>query len=270
MKLKMKGWRVAALCASAALVAMLASCGGGSEPQTFFASRLLAFGDESSVINPDQSKYTINALIAGSSTVYDCTSNPIWIQSLASIYGLFFPQCPDVSGIAPASRIYATAGATVADLSTQIDNALNDSSITSADMVTVLVGTNDIVAQFNQYPNVGEDVLLDNLDAAGTALAAQVNRLAAMGARVIVSTVPNIGLTPFAGDRSVGSTNPNPTLLRELNIELPLLLLVFCFGAVMREGNAENSLTAFFKAGRIGMYAILVGSLLVLFFRRKL
>ena len=50
---------------------------------------------------------------------------------------------------------------------------------------------------------------------------------------------------------------------------LPLLLLVFCFGAVAREGNTENSLSQFFKAGRIGMYAILLGSILVLFFRRK-
>ena len=50
---------------------------------------------------------------------------------------------------------------------------------------------------------------------------------------------------------------------------LPLLLLVFCFGALAREGNTNNSLSAFFISGRIGMYAILLGSIMVLFFRRK-
>lgn len=62
---------------------------------------------------------------------------------------------------------------------------------------------------------------------------------------------------------------PFPPVMANILKILPLLLLVFCFGAVMREGNAETTLSQFFKAGRIGMYAILVGSILVLFFRRK-
>jgi hypothetical protein len=67
-----------------------------------------------------------------------------------------------------------------------------------------------------------------------------------------------------------GFTYAFPPVIANLFKILPLLLLVFCFGAIMREGNADNSLVQFFKAGRIGMYAILVGSILVLFFRRKL
>jgi outer membrane lipase/esterase len=218
MKSTLNGWRVTALCAGALVAALLASCGGGGTQQTFFASRVLAFGDEHSVINTDQSKYTINALLAGSSTALDCNSNPLWIQSVAAIYGLLFPQCPDISGIEPVSRIYATNGAMVADLSTQIDAALNETGINSGDLVTVLVGENDIVAQFNQYPTVGEDTLLANLDAAGVELANQVNRLAGLGARVLISTAPNIGLTPFAGDRSAGSTDSNPALLSRLSV----------------------------------------------------
>ena len=66
-----------------------------------------------------------------------------------------------------------------------------------------------------------------------------------------------------------GLAYPFPPVMVNILKILPLLLLVFCFGAVMREGNAENSLSLFFKAGRIGMYAILLGSMLVLFFRRK-
>ena len=60
-----------------------------------------------------------------------------------------------------------------------------------------------------------------------------------------------------------------PAVVANIFKILPLLLLVFCFGAIMREGDAENSLSSFFKAGRPGMYAILLGSILVLFFRRK-
>ena len=66
-----------------------------------------------------------------------------------------------------------------------------------------------------------------------------------------------------------GLTYIMPAVVANIFKILPLLLLVFCFGAIMREGDAENSLSSFFKAGRPGMYAILLGSILVLFFRRK-
>ena len=130
-----------------------------------------------------------------------------------------FPQCNNNGTPDPASRIYATNGAMVADITTQIDMLLNnDGGFGTNDLVTVLVGANDIVAQFQQYPATGEDVLTANLTAAGTALATQVNRIAAYGARVLIVTVPNIGLTPFGGDRSVGSTDGNPALLSRLSI----------------------------------------------------
>jgi outer membrane lipase/esterase len=196
--------------------ALLASCGGGEQVQRFNASRVIALGDEFSVINADGSKYTVNALVAGSTTQFDCASNPIWIQSVASIYGLVFPQCPGTVAD-PASRIYAAAGATVADVSTQIDAHLLNGGFTDADLVTVFAGANDVVAQFRQYPAVGEDQLGANLSAAGAALAAQVNRLAGYGARVLIVTVPDMGLTPFAGDRSAGSTDGNPALLSRLS-----------------------------------------------------
>lgn len=219
MKLNVFGFVRAAACAGTlASLALLSSCGGGTPTETFFANRVISFGDETSVINPDGSKYSVNALMAGSTTLVDCTSNPIWIQALATTYGLVFPQCPGTSTIDdPVSRIYAFNGALVADLETQIDSALNNGGFTDQDMVTVLIGQNDVVQQFNQYPNVGEEQLLLNLDAAGTALAAQVNRIAALGPRVLISTIPNMGLTPFAGDRSPGSTNGNPGLLTRLS-----------------------------------------------------
>ena len=205
-----------ALLAGVLATALLASCGGGSQTSTFTASRVIAFGDESSVINANGSKYTINALASSSSTAFDCTTSPLWIQSLAAIYGLTFPQCPSLVAD-PTSRIYATPGARVVDLSTQIDQQILNGGFVSTDMVTVLIGANDVIDQFTQYPAISEDQLLANVDAAGVELANQVNRLAGLGAKVLISTIPDMGLTPYAGDRTAGSTNGNPAILSALS-----------------------------------------------------
>jgi outer membrane lipase/esterase len=229
MKLKVHGLARLALYASAVVVAaLLASCGGGQQVQPFIASRVIAFGDESSVINADRSKYTVNALVPGTTNTLDCVANPLWIQSVALYYGLTFPQCPAINETdQPASRIYATVGATSADVPKQIQAFLtNEGSFNSAgDMVTLFVGANDILAQFAQYPGVGEATLAANLTAAGVALATQVNSLAASGVRVLISTAPDMGLTPFSGDRSVGSTNTNPALLSRLSLDFNNALL---------------------------------------------
>lgn len=207
----------AAVCAGMlAASALLASCGGGEQVAAFHASRVIAFGDEFSVINADGSKYTVNALVSGSTTQLVCNTNAVWIQSVAAMYGLVFPQCPGLA-TDPQSRIYAANGAVVADLTVQIDTHLSNGGFAAGDLVTVLVGANDVVAQFQQYPTVGEDQLGANLSAAGKALAVQVNRLADYGAKVLIVTIPDMGLTPFAGDRSVGSTNANPALLTRLS-----------------------------------------------------
>ena len=213
----------AGLLASAAL---LAACGGGEQVQRFYPSRVLAFGDETSVINANGTKYTVNALVSGSTTQVDCSSNPIWIQSLAANYGLVFPECRGTTVTDPTSRIYAANGAKVADIAAQIDTHLaNGGGFVNGDMATVLVGANDVIAQFQQYPAVGEDQLSANLVAAGVALADQVNRLAALGVKVLIVTIPDMGRTPFAGDRSAGSTNGNPALLTRLSTKFNDALL---------------------------------------------
>ena len=214
---KLNGMGRAALLAGVLASSLLASCGGGEQVQTFVPTRVIAFGDESSIINTNGSKYTVNALVSGSATAIDCSGNPIWIQSVAAAYGMVFPQCNPNAVLDPVSRTYAVNGAKVADLSAQIDLQLAAGGFVAGDLVTVLVGPNDIVAQFAQYPATGQDQLLANVDAAGTELAAQVNRLADLGAKVLISTVPDMGRTPYAGDRSVGSTNSAPALLRSLS-----------------------------------------------------
>ena len=219
MKLNANRIQPVALCAGLLLASgLLVSCGGGgTQANTFVAKRVIAFGDEMSVINAaDGSKYTVNAVLTTDNTKFDCASNPIWVQSVAAQYGLVFPQCKgDVP--APASRIWATNHATVADLATQIANQANDGGFAADDLVTVLIGANDIVAQFNTYPDVPESQLISNLKDAGATLAAQVNSLAERGAKVLVSTTPDFGRAPIAGDRSSGSTNINPGVLTRLS-----------------------------------------------------
>ncbi len=224
--------RSATLGALVAGAALLASCGGGSQVQTFNASRVIAFGDETSVINTDGSKYTVNAVImdttvspAVPTTAIDCAANPIWTQAVATAYGLVFPQCNPKAVAAPVSRIYAANGARVADLSVQIDQQVASGGFVETDLVTILVGANDVVAQFAQYPTVGEAQLADALDAAGKAVAAQVNRVAGLGAKVLISTIPDMGLTPYAGSRATGTVNTNAAVLTRLSLRFNDALL---------------------------------------------
>ena len=219
MTVNVKGWR-AALRGVATAVALvgLASCGGGEQVQTFTATRVFAFGDETSVINSDGSKYTVNAINADGT--YACGSNPVWVQSVAAIYGLVFPQCNTVGVASPPSRIYAAPGARAADLSAQIDQQIADGGFASGDLATVLIGANDIIDQFQQYPGIGEDQLNANLVQAATVLGDQVNRLADLGVKVIIATAPDMGLTPFAGDPAGSNAALLSRLTSTFNIKM--------------------------------------------------
>jgi phospholipase/lecithinase/hemolysin len=192
---------------AAALAAMLASCGGGNGLVAFVPARILAFGDQSSVITVDGDKYTINAL--NTDGTVDCVSNPIWIQVLASGYGMVFPECVGTStGAPPTSRILAQAGAKAAgtdevDLAQQITRQLELSvvdggGITSNDLVTVFIGVNDVVAAYEGYEaGANRSDVQAQAEAAGVAIATQIARIVDAGGKVIVATVPDVGVTPY-------------------------------------------------------------------------
>ncbi len=190
----------------AAALFLLASCGGGSQANSFAPSRIIAFGDETSVIDDSNSpangsKYSVNATVSDSDSTIDCHANPLWIQTVANNFGgIVFPQCnPGPTPVtSPPSRIRAAFGAKAADLAAQIDAQTAESPIQAGDLVTVLVGVNDVLEQYLQYPTVSEPVLTANVQAAGTEVARQVNRLADAGAKVIISTIPDVGFSPFA------------------------------------------------------------------------
>lgn len=207
MKFNRMAWRMAACRGLAALVgaAAMASCGGGTQLVRFAPTRLIAFGDEASVIDDVNSKangrkYTVNAVktdAVSMAVTLDCKANPIWIQVLATAYGIVFAQCNPDAVAAPAGIIRAAPLATVAAVTAQID-AQASAGFNADDLVTVLAGANDILAQYTQYPASSEAQITASVEQAGAALAAQVNRIGSLGAKVLISTVPDLGLTPYA------------------------------------------------------------------------
>lgn len=210
--------RVASLAVAAALA--LAACGGGEQVSEFRATRVLAFGDEASVIvdtngNANGRKYTVNATVSATDPTLDCRANPLWIQAVGNRFGLSFPQCNTgaSSGAAPVSRIRAAAGARAADVATQIDAQVAESPIRDGDLATVLVGLNDIVAAYQTFPTRSEAEITAVVRDAGIAAANQVNRLATSGARVIVATVVDAGVTPYGRSQRTANTDTDRAAL---------------------------------------------------------
>jgi phospholipase/lecithinase/hemolysin len=205
MKLLVNRTRCAALSLALGAAALLASCGGGDPVVRFQPTRVLAFGDEYSVITSAGRKYTVNALLTDANGVktINCDGNALWIQRLAADFGLVFPQCNPAGVVNPRSRIYAEAGddvrkIKVADLAAQITLHLQTDSFSATDLVTLFAGQNDVLEQYARYPGVASDVLLATARERGLALAAQVSLVADRGGKVLVTTVPDLAYSPFA------------------------------------------------------------------------
>jgi len=200
---------VGALMSVLVLGASLAGCGGGgTQIQPFVPTGIYAFGDETSVITTQGNKYSVNA-VSATSTALVCQNNPIWIQILATRFNLTFAECNPNNLAAPQGQIFAQPGAAVADFQHQLDVFFSTRSFTGTDLATVLVGANDVLDLYRQFPNLTVSSLEAAATAAGANLAAQVNRAATAGAKVIVSTVPDQGLTPYAIAETLVRTDYN-------------------------------------------------------------
>lgn len=183
---------------AAGLLAALVACGGGSSPiQPFVPDRYFALGDETSVITPSGRRYTVNALNTAGTAV-DCRLEPIWVQALATQYGFVFAECNPDAATTIKALMRAAPGAKVADVRAQIDAQVAAGGFGAKDLATVLVGANDIVELYAMFPARSEEQLIADARARGEQLAAQVNRLVGLGPRVIVVTIPDVGLTPYA------------------------------------------------------------------------
>ncbi|HEV8689855.1 MAG TPA: SGNH/GDSL hydrolase family protein, partial [Ideonella sp.] len=206
-----------ALASSALLAGLVAGCGGGtSQVDVFVPGRILVFGDELSLLTSDGRKFTTN--FADENDIRHCDTGPIWVQTLAVHYGMVFAECNPDTVANPKAKMLATEGATSDDLAAQIQALQAGDSIHSDDLATVLVGMNDVLQAYAAYPAESEAVLTSRVEAAAERVAGQVNALADAGARVLVSTIPDLGQTPFAKKESADKGDVAAAVLTRLSV----------------------------------------------------
>ena len=181
-----------------AAAALMAGCGGGGTAQIepFAPTRVIAFGDESGTILQSGKKYTVNGLDANTLQV-DCRINPVWTQILASGFSMVYPQCNTDFVALPQGIMYAAAGTKVADVRDKIDQHLSNDRFGPRDLVAIMVGVNDILELYRQFPAVSRSSLVNEARARGKLLAEQANRIANANGRVLIATIFDVGLTPF-------------------------------------------------------------------------
>ena len=189
--------RAAAGLGAVMALGLVAACGGGtSQSEPFLAQRYFAFGDDASALTPAGRNYAVNGL-ATDGTV-NCNALPIWTQQMAAFYGFVMAECNPTARADIKARSYAAVGARVADVADQVAAQVAAGGFRDKDISTVLVGVNDIVELHGQYPARSEAALLADARARGERTAAIVNRLVDLGSKVVVSTIPDMGLSPWA------------------------------------------------------------------------
>ncbi len=207
-----------AVAATCTLALGLASCGGGtSQVEAFVPLRLITFGDEASAFTADGRKYAVNGFAADGVTP-DCNALPIWTQVVASSYSFGFAECPVGTGEQKAIA-RAKAGARVADLKAQVQAQVAAGGFASKDLVTVMIGINDIRDLYQQSlaPSApSKDALLAAARERGVEVARQVNAMVDLGAKVIVATIPDMGLSPWG----IAQGTDGAAFLKELTAAL--------------------------------------------------
>jgi len=203
-----------------AAVALLTACGGGtSQYEPFIAQRVFAFGDETSTLTAEPAgngrKYSVNGLDDDGNV--DCQLQPIWVQAVAANYGYVFAEC-NRGAIEPRAFMFAAEGATSAGVALQVEAAqVQSGGFRDGDLATVLAGTNDIIELYQRFPAESEATLTALAQQRGARVARAVNRLVELGAKVIVSDLPNVGLTPYAlKERALHTDTDRAALLTRL------------------------------------------------------
>lgn len=177
---------------------VVAACGGGtSQVEPFEPDQMVVFGDETSLVREDGLRHTVNPHNVTTGAI-DCLLQPIWTQTVAAEMGFIFTSCSPAGATGTPAQMRAAAGAAADDVKTQIDQQLAAGGFSRKGLATVLAGGNDVLALYAQYPGRSEVDLLAEAHARGERLGLQVNRLVELGPRVLVSTVPDLGYSPFA------------------------------------------------------------------------
>lgn len=215
------------LVAAAALAGVAAGCGGGtSQYDPFVPDRVLAFGDEATALTTDAPRgrnWAINGFNDNgtaddtSDDFEDCTVQPNWVQLLASTYGFAFAECNPESR--PEQAINrAAAGARVAEVAAQVDAQVAAGGFTTRDIAALMVGVNDVIELYGQFDGTNEAALVAQAQERGVQAGQLVNRLVALGAKVIVANIPDLGVTPFAvKEEAAFPAGGRPNLLSRLS-----------------------------------------------------
>jgi outer membrane lipase/esterase len=220
-------WITRGLCKALATITALcalAACGGSDTQEPFKPNRVLAFGDELSTLETDGRKYSINAYKitdtttnppTESTTELDCTRNPIWIQTVAASFGLAFDRCLGTATTA-SGQVLAQLGNKVADLPAQLA-AVQGAALNERDLALMLVGMNDILELYARYPAQSSASLIEEARSRARVYGEAINTLAQSGPAVVVLTVPDLGLTPFARAQNTSTGDATrSTLLSQL------------------------------------------------------
>jgi len=213
---------------AAAATVLLAACGGGTtQYDPFVAGRVLVVGDDLSALESDGRKYAVNGINADGSL--NCAAEPLWVQTVASIYGHVFKECNPGSVTTFNAIMRAAAGAKVADIAAQVVTQEANGGFRDRDLVLALGGMNDIIELYRRYPTESSASLLAEARVRGERMAGIVNRLVDLQAKVIISTVPDLGLSPFARAeeaRAPGSATFLSELTRVFNERLGVKVLL--------------------------------------------
>jgi outer membrane lipase/esterase len=205
---------VKGICASL-LLGLLASCGGGTEQvDAFNPTRYFAFGDATSVITkpgPQGLKYTVNAVDDNGAP--DCTINTssqpslLWTQILGNTFNFVFEEC-NPSERTKFAYIYAKPDAKSADFVAQVAEARERGAFGCNDLMSVLIGTNDVIELFETVyladpTNSTANAVTNELSARGARLGQAIAALTANnGPNIIVSTIPRMNQTPWGRQQS--------------------------------------------------------------------
>jgi len=214
MKFALPARLLRAVAAVGCSAGLLASCGGGTTHyEKFVPSRLIVFGDEySALTDPKNSgnsyNYAMNAVDPTDSTnatvLCSDSSRYIWVQRLASYYGLVFKEC-NPNNLASSklnALMQAQYGATERAVEAQVSAFQGDighDALGSNDLVTVWVGMNDVIEIYKDSVTYSSTVdKTTEAEARGERLARLINSITDTGARVLVAQVFEMGSTPWA------------------------------------------------------------------------
>ena len=218
----LRDWRrltLRLLAPVAVAAAALTACGGGTEQAVAYKpSRLVVFGDDSSVLVDDGAhnarKYSVNGL--SSDNVRGCGLLPTFPQTVAARYGFVFAEC-NTSGAAVTAFSRAKAGAKVSDAVKGLAQQIAEGALGADDLVTVYIGTHDIIELYELVASGGKtraDAIAE-AEQRGNAAAEQVNAILATGAKALVFLVPELGVSPYAGTKNLNDPGAS-ALIQEL------------------------------------------------------